>query len=54
MSVDRARVRDCAWTGVWVGFNAVGGHYDTLDIDGTLRAESLDIPQHLRLAEVFG
>ncbi len=25
-----------------------------LDIDGTLRAESLDIPQHLRLAEVFG
>ena len=35
VSVDRARVRDCAWTGVWVGFNAVGGHYDTLDIDGT-------------------
>lgn len=35
ISVDRARVRDCAWTGVWVGFNTVGGRYTGLDIDHT-------------------
>lgn len=35
MTVDRARVRDCAWTGVWVGFNAVGARFTALDIDST-------------------
>lgn len=32
--VERARVRDCAWMGVWTGFDSVGGRYDSLDIDG--------------------
>jgi hypothetical protein len=33
--VERARLRDCAWMGVWTGFNSVGGLYASIDIDRT-------------------
>jgi len=35
VAVTRARARDCAWMGVWTGFNSVGGRYSELDIDDT-------------------
>lgn len=34
-TLTRAKLRNCAWMGLWTGFNGVGATYSDVDVDGT-------------------
>lgn len=33
--LERARLRDCAWMGLWTGFDSIGSRYADVDVDRT-------------------
>lgn len=35
VTLTRARLRNCAWMGLWTGFNGVGSTYSDVDVDDT-------------------
>ena len=35
VTLTRAKLRNCAWMGMWTGFNGVGSTYSDVDVDGS-------------------
>jgi hypothetical protein len=35
VTLQRAKLRNCAWDGLWTGFNGTGSSYSDVDVDGT-------------------
>lgn len=35
VTLTRAKLRNCAWMGLWTGFNGTGATYSDVDVDGT-------------------
>ncbi len=35
VTLSRAKLRNCAWAGLWTGFDSVGALYSDVDVDGT-------------------
>jgi len=42
VTLTRAKLRNCAWMGLWTGFNGVGSTYSDVDVDGTPHAIYLE------------